>query len=223
VSPRTADPALRTTLIEVAARLIAEQGSAGLSLRRLASEVGSSTMAIYTHFGSMDEVRRAVRREGFGRLATHLAAVEESGDAVADLNMLGWAYYRNAVTNPNLYRAMFMEHPLDAADADVGVESFLHLVACVNRCIGAGRFDAADPLELTTQLWAMEHGIISAHLAGIPPLLVTEQVIATIAAAAANLCKAFGDDPRSTGRSIGTARRRAGIDAARTGITTHAS
>ena len=51
VSPRTADPALRVTLIETAARLIAEHGTDALTLRRLASEVGASTMAIYTHFG----------------------------------------------------------------------------------------------------------------------------------------------------------------------------
>jgi AcrR family transcriptional regulator len=220
VSPKTADPALRTALLDAAADLIAEHGSGGLSLRRLASEVGTSTMAIYTHFGGMDEVRRAVRREGFARLAAHLATVERSGDPVADLSTLGWAYYVNAMTNPNLYRAMFMERPLDATDADVGVESFLLLVDCVDSCRRAGRFEDADPVERTTQLWAIEHGVISAHLTGIPPLLTTDQVIDTISAASANLFKAFGDDPRSAGRSIATARRRAGIDTAGTAIAT---
>jgi AcrR family transcriptional regulator len=223
VSPRAADPALRPALLEAAARLIAEHGSDGLSLRRLASEVGTSTMAIYTHFGSMDEVRRAVRREGFARLAAHLGAVERSGDPVADLSTLGWAYYTNAMTNPNLYRAMFMERPLDASDADIGSESFLLLVECVDSCARAGRFDVADPVAQTTLLWAMEHGVISAHLTGIPPLLTVGQVTDTISAASANLFKAFGDDPRSAGRSIATARRRAGLDAAGARVPTRVS
>jgi AcrR family transcriptional regulator len=207
VSPKTADPALRTALIEVAARLIAEEGSAGLSLRRLASEVGTSTMAIYTHFGSMDEVRGAVRREGFTRLAAHLTAVEETGDTVADLTMLGWAYYRNAVTNPNLYRAMFMEHPVAVSHVGVGIETFIQLVSGVDRCIRAGRFDPADPVELATQVWAVEHGIVALHLAGF---LSAEQAFATFTATGGHLLKAFGDDAAALGRSLATARRRIG-------------
>src|SRR5436189_5969729 len=55
---------LRSALIEAAARLIAAKGAAGMTLRGLAEEVGTSTMAVYTHFGGMPELRRAVRREG---------------------------------------------------------------------------------------------------------------------------------------------------------------
>src|SRR5688572_6299691 len=109
MSPKPADPAVRVALIEAAARLIAAEGPARLTLRRLAHEVGTSTMAVYTHFGGMDEVRREVRREGFARLGAHLSGTPTTDDPVADLGLLGVAYYVNAVTNPNLYRAMFME------------------------------------------------------------------------------------------------------------------
>ena len=64
---------LRPALIEAAARLIATEGASGLTLRRVADAVGTSTMAIYTHFGGMPELRRAVRREGFARLAARAA------------------------------------------------------------------------------------------------------------------------------------------------------
>src|SRR5437016_4851039 len=67
-----ADNGMRPALIEAAARLIATQGAAGLKLRRVAEEVGTSTMAIYTHFGGMPELRRAVRR---GRCARARQAV----------------------------------------------------------------------------------------------------------------------------------------------------
>ena len=68
-----ADNGMRPALIEAAARLIATEGVAGLKLRRVAEEVGTSTMAIYTYFGGMPELRRAVRQEGFARLATRAA------------------------------------------------------------------------------------------------------------------------------------------------------
>src|SRR6266508_3993301 len=86
-----ADNGMRTALIEAAARLIATEGAAGLKLRRVAEEVGTSTMAIYTYFGGMAELRRAVRQEGFARLATRAEQLGESDDSVADLAGLGLA------------------------------------------------------------------------------------------------------------------------------------
>src|SRR5437764_11892737 len=115
---------LRPALIEAAARLIATEGASGLTLRRVADEVGTSTMAIYTHFGGMPELRRAVRREGFARLAARSARVGESDDPVADVAMLGLEYYELAISEPHLYRVMFMEQPLDEDDARTGWDTF---------------------------------------------------------------------------------------------------
>ena len=78
MSPRSADPAIRTALLDAAARILAADGPSALSTRRLATEVGASTMAVYTHFGSMDQVRQAVRQDGFARLAAELDAVDRT-------------------------------------------------------------------------------------------------------------------------------------------------
>src|SRR5213596_2662399 len=140
----SADNGIRPALIEAAARLIATEGAAGLKLRRVAEEVGTSTMAIYTHFGGMPELRRSVRQEGFERLMAGAAQLGESDDPVADLAGLGLAYYQLAMSNPHLYRAMYMEQPLDAADAAAGSEAFNILVAAMQRCLGSGRFHTGD-------------------------------------------------------------------------------
>ena len=134
-----ADNGMRPALIEAAARLIATEGAAGLKLRRVAEEVGTSTMAIYTHFGGMPELRRAVRQEGFARLAARAAQLGESDDPVADLAGLGLAYHQVAMSNPHLYRAMYMEQPLDPANA----------------------------VELATQFWAFGHGVVALQLANL--------------------------------------------------------
>lgn len=210
MSPKAADPALRMALLETAARLIAEDGSPGLSLRRLAAEVGTSTMAVYTHFGGMTELRQAVRREGFARLADHLAQVSATTDPVADLGLLGWRYYLNATTNPHLYRAMFMEH-VDDCEQDVGMDTFQSLVDGVERCIQAGRFRQAQPVDLAMQLWSLSHGTVALHLAG---LLSADQALRTSAATSLNLFVAFGDDPELAAKSMKATNRRVRLDLA---------
>jgi AcrR family transcriptional regulator len=199
MSPRPADPAVRTALLETAARIIATEGLGKLTLRRLAHEVGTSTMAIYTHFGGMTELRREIRREGFARLGARQGAVAVTGDPVADLSALGAAYYVNAIENPNLYQAMFMDGPVGEADAGVGLETFGQLVATVRRCIDGGRFDPADPVALATQLWALVHGLVTLQLAHLLP---PDRVLASLDAGARSLMTAFGDDPRALERSL---------------------
>ncbi len=208
MSPKVADPSLRMALLEAAARLVADEGRSGLTLRRLAGEVGTSTMAIYTHFGGMDELRREVRREGFARLRAHLDAVRETDDPVADLAVLGSAYYVSATANPNLYRAMFLDGPLDEEDLGTGLDTFLHLVHGVARCVAAGRLPRADPAdaaELAVELWALEHGLVTLQLA---QLLPPAQALARLATTVRSLLLAWGDDPEAYARSMAAALER---------------
>jgi AcrR family transcriptional regulator len=177
--------------------MIATEGVAGLTLRRLAAAVGTSTMAIYTHFGGMDQLRREVRREGFSRLGAHLSAVTVTSDPVVDLALLGWAYYLSARANPNLYRAMFLDGPIDDADNDTGLETFDQVVDAVQRCVDAGRFDG-DAYQLATQLWAILHGLVALQFAR---LLSPERAAETLTNGALNLYLAFGDTPVALERS----------------------
>src|SRR5688500_10443590 len=167
--PRAADPNVRIALIEAAARILAEEGAGRLTLRRVANEVGTSTMAVYTHFGGMDDLRRAVRKQGFERLAEHLADAAQGPDPVVRLLALGGAYLQNAVDNPHLYRAMFVDHSVDEADSTVGFDTFLTLVEAVADCVAAGRFRPADAEDLATQLWMGIHGAVTLQLAGLVP------------------------------------------------------
>ncbi len=46
-----------------------------VTLRALVAGTGVSTMAVYTYFGGMDGLWKALRQEGFTRLAAKLACV----------------------------------------------------------------------------------------------------------------------------------------------------
>lgn len=207
MSPKAPDPSVRTALVETAAHIIATEGLGKLTLRRLASDVGTSTMAIYTHFGGMDELRRAVRQEGFFRLGLELNAVERSDDPVADYLVLGWAYHHNATTNPDLYRAMFMDGPVDELDRGTGLETFAVCVEAGERCQAAGRFSPGDAGTRSLALWGVLHGLASLELAH---LLDRAEAIESLQAAAADLFVAWGDERAAVEASRGIAARRIG-------------
>ena len=190
---------MTAALIEAAARLIATEGAGALTLRRVADEVGTSTMAIYTHFGGMPELRRAVRREAAERLGERLTSVGQSDDPVVDLAKVALAYYRNGIKNPHLYRVMFMEQPLDEADANIGRNTFETVIDAMQRCIDAGRFDQADATELATQYWAVGHGILSLQLAN---LITPEEGLRCMAISAMTLFTGYGDEPEAARRAL---------------------
>ncbi len=204
MSPKTADPEIREALIETAAKLLAQGGPPALTTRRLATEVGTSTMAVYTHFGGMDELRQAVRREGFERLMSFLQSVPATHDPVADLAALGWAYCFNALVNPHLYRAIFLEAPANDNET-VGRVTFEELVSTVARCIEARRFEPADPVSLAMQVWAAAHGMICAVLAGV---LTPAEIVENLSSMARNLYVGFGDRPDTAQRSLRSAQLR---------------
>jgi AcrR family transcriptional regulator len=203
MTPKALDPAVRSALVEAAARLLVEEGPAALTTRRLATEVGSSTMAVYTHFEGMDELRKALAKEGFDRLAGYLGNVPLSDDTVENLTALGGAYVFNALANSHLYRFMFMEHPDE--EEDIGMNTFDTLIEAVGQAVKAGRFNEADPEELATQLWVLSHGIVTLQMANC---LTLDEAIRTMEAMALNLFVAFGDDRATATASLERGRER---------------
>ncbi|HEV8562775.1 MAG TPA: TetR/AcrR family transcriptional regulator [Actinophytocola sp.] len=169
MSPRKADPTARATLIEIGARLLHEEGPQTLSTRRIAAEAGSSTMAVYTHFGGMDGLVREIVHEGFARLEKFLTQVRESDDPVADMAVLGRAYRANALANPHLYTVMFGGESLGGfeltdEDRQYGRYTLTTVINCATRCVASGRFRAGDPVLVSHHMWLATHGLINLEL-----------------------------------------------------------
>jgi len=169
VSPRPLDPNNRVTLIDIAARLVSEEGPGALSTRRLAAEAGTSTMAVYTYFGSMSALVREIVHEGFARLAEQFDLVEPTEDAVADLALLGRAYRHNAVTNRHVFNVMFggsslAGFALTEEDRQHGRYTLSGVVDCAQRCIDSGRFRPDDAALVAHQMWLGVHGTATLEL-----------------------------------------------------------
>lgn len=170
--PSPAPEDVRRRLLEEAARVLDEEGPSALSVRRLANAAGTSTMAVYTHFGGMGALVDAVATEGFRRLIDHVDAVPRSGDPVTDLLAMAAAYRQNALENHHLYAVMFGAVSVrglggGGPDLDVAYAAFRQLAEAIERAMDAGALRRDDPSAVAAQLWSALHGYTMLELAGM--------------------------------------------------------
>ncbi|MFL6204684.1 MAG: TetR/AcrR family transcriptional regulator [Acidimicrobiales bacterium] len=211
--PRLADPAMRSHLVEAAARRLTEHGRDGLSVRSLARDVGASTQVVYTHFDGLDDLLAEVWREGYRRFAVALEAPKVTDDPVADWMEQGWRYRHFARTNPHLYRVMFGDglvqiHRWSADDAEAASATFVQLLVRIERCVAAGRWRVDDVWTAGDVIWGAVHGRALIELSGYheemarPAVPIYEEALRVTAVG-------LGDDPAHADRSLVAARRRA--------------
>lgn len=160
---------LRRALIDAAARILADEGPKALSVRRVAQDVGASTMVVYTHLGDKDGMVDAVLEHAFGEFAAALGAVSEA-DPWAHLRALGHAYRSFAKANPAAYRLMFGRATPSATMPPSGTRGFEALTTAIARVMSALDRPARMIEPAAMCVWAATHGIVSLELAGgCPP------------------------------------------------------
>jgi AcrR family transcriptional regulator len=158
--------------LEAAARLLSVDGPTALTTRRVAAEAGTSTMGVYTHFGSMSELASAVVVEGFRRLGERLRAVPRTDDALADLAGLVAAYRENAHANQHLYTVMFASASLGGfrrtapEQMEIGRDTYDEFTDVIRRAMDAGQLAGKDPVLVTSKVWAAMHGSLLLEFAG---------------------------------------------------------
>ena len=170
---------VREQLVEAGMRVLERDGLPALSARKLAAETGTSTMAVYTHFGGMTGVLEAIARETFVGFTRALTEIEQSHDPVADFFVMGVRYREFALANPQRYQMMFgtSAESLNRFHADLTVTgratedadfavSFEALLDVVRRMIAAGRIREDGASSIAGRLWSITHGVVMLELAG---------------------------------------------------------
>ena len=150
---------MRAELLHAAVEILNEDGPDALQTRKIAGAAGTSTMAVYTHFGGMPALIAAVAEEGLRQFDAAMT-MPPTSDPVADLMATGIAYRRYAIERPHMYRLMFgstSAHGINAPAHDVltltlaeindHYPSFAHVVRGVHRCMLAGRIAAGSALR----------------------------------------------------------------------------
>ena len=170
----------RERLIEAGIRLLERDGLASLNVRNVSAEVGTSTMAVYTHFGGMTGLVDAIAGEAFARFTQALTQVPDTDDPVADFFAMGIAYHRFALANPQRYQLIFGASSPEAitrnrtdltvtgtaTDRNERAASFDALRKVVHRMIAGGRIrDDGEP-AIAGRLWSLIHGAVMLEMAG---------------------------------------------------------
>ncbi|MET7353900.1 TetR/AcrR family transcriptional regulator [Streptomyces mirabilis] len=164
-------------LVQAAIGLLAEQGPSSIKARTVASASGLSTMVVYSHFGGIPELMRAVADHGFRELGRAFSQVPVTEDPIADLFAMALTCRRVARENPHLYDLMFglstraTYRPLSDADLRLSGRSpafrdaHAHVTAACERLVGSGRVEQQEPEAIAAQLWSLVHGYITLELA----------------------------------------------------------
>ena len=161
----------RDELCAAAARLFAQHGYDGVTLRGLADELGCSPMTPYRYFRDKAEIFAAVRTAAFVRFAqAQERAFRSSLAPLVRLRAMGEAYVAFAEREPDAYRILFEMREVggDGAPAELreaARRAWEPLRKSVEIAVAAGELHGnAD--TLAHLFWSGLHGVLSLGLAG---------------------------------------------------------
>jgi len=183
--PRYHHGDLRAKLIAAAMACIERDGVAGLSLRRIAADLGVSHNAPYMHFPTKDALLDAVIAAGFAMLRAEIAQAggpaPRDGDAWrAGLRDGCRAYVAFARARPGLYALMHVPrggattprtarrgdvadasdgHVADADAAGAATLDALAATLAAGQALGAVR--SGDAAQMALWVWVTLHGLAS--------------------------------------------------------------
>ena len=99
---------VHSKLIEAAYELLVSEGPAALTVRRIASEAGMSTMNVYSRFGDKDGIVEQLFMRGYGTLAAMLEAAQQQDNPLDGMRQMAFTLRRFALENVSMYRLMFL-------------------------------------------------------------------------------------------------------------------
>jgi AcrR family transcriptional regulator len=169
--PRTHDDRTRAALLDAAELIVARAGPHALAVRAVADEVGTTTRAVYSLFGSKGGLLGALARRAFEFLRDELDRLPMTEDPVGDLVECGVTVYRRFVLqHPSLYRIAFQRAVpgLDITQdlRDSRADAFGRLELRVQRIADEGRLPRRTVRAAAVEFNAMCEGLANAELRG---------------------------------------------------------
>ena len=176
---------LRRNVIDVANRLLMEEGPDALTVRHIAQELECSTKIIYTMFHGKEGLADALYLEGCERLSHLIGSIQQSSTPTAYIREVAQTYWAFALANPGYYKVMFCGaipnfHPSTVSMLSIET-AFEAVVASTRQYMKQGLLQIDDPIGVTKAHWAALHGIVSLYLLGhFPTLEAAEEVFERI-------------------------------------------
>jgi AcrR family transcriptional regulator len=160
---------MRDRILGVAVAVLAADGVAGFTTRRVAERASTSTPAVYELFGDKSGLVREVFFEGFRLLRARFSRLAESGDPLADLRAVSIAFRDFVRDDPALAELMFARPFADfdpgPSERAAGTAVREFIVARVRRCVEAGLL-SGDATDIAHVLVALVQGLAAQERAG---------------------------------------------------------
>ncbi|HLG75243.1 MAG TPA: TetR/AcrR family transcriptional regulator [Ktedonobacteraceae bacterium] len=149
----------REDILNVAARLLAENGVEATSTRAICEAAGVTQPTLYHYFGDKEGLLAAVVTDGFERFLAQKRLSLQGNDPIENLRR-GWdTYVAFGVEHPALYSLVF-SHAARAVTSDASREAFGMLLRLLGEVQLAGRLRVE--LALAAQMyWSGAHGVTS--------------------------------------------------------------
>jgi AcrR family transcriptional regulator len=141
----------------------------GVTIRRVAADVGLTPMAIYKHFPSRDALLKAATSLEYERIGGYFQRANARKTIEGLRGMLGYLDY--ALDHPNLFLYMFSAARNDAYtfpdDLNAGESPTMNILhEVVDHLMQSKIFRTDDVFEVSLAIWAHAHGLIMLYLAG---------------------------------------------------------
>jgi len=167
--PKQHNEATREALLAAAENLVERGGTAALSVRAVADEVGTTTRAVYSTFGSKEGLVAALARRSFEMLRDTIAELPATKDPARDLVQAALTVFRPmAVEHPSLFAIAFLRvAPEVEMGSDVGEaarEGYELLTERVRRLDDANLLGGRSVTSATAEFNAMCFGMALTEL-----------------------------------------------------------
>jgi AcrR family transcriptional regulator len=170
--PREHNEQTAAELLDAAERIVEASGLQALSVRRVADEVGTTTRAVYSSFGSKDGLVAALGARAFHLLGERVRRLPVTADPAADLVEAGVRGFRRfATAHPALFRLAVQRTDVNAemaasfrAAADEAMTRLLSRIEALHAADLLGDRTARDA---ACEFHALCEGLAALELRGI--------------------------------------------------------
>lgn len=158
--------------METAEKIVERSGIEALSVRAVAEEVGTSTRAVYSLFGSKEGLVVALGIRAFEMLGRAIEAAATTDDPAVDLVEAGVTVFRRfAIGHPALFQIALQRSSVRSEEAQemrpVASDAFAGLAGRVARLDEAGRLGARAVPEAAMEFHALCEGLAALELRGM--------------------------------------------------------
>lgn len=159
---------LKAEAVRVATDLLVKEGADGITIRKVAREIGVFPNALYRHFGNKDELIASLAERGFDIFEQIIKKnkVFDGNSPEERINDLGLSYLEFAYKEPHFFYLLFSNVILDPSQFpdlfSKGIKSFNLLTEIIQEIKKRKIITKKKSTEETALIiWASIHGFVS--------------------------------------------------------------